>query len=199
MEKFLTRVVQDDLLHAKWLNTLSMMENCGARLIARCEHPTLVKEEMLKHAAEEFRHAFHLKKQIQKLKTPKLPTYEFPFLLGGWRSLHYLPMLNGTICRYLKSEAGLTGNAFNSLAYLLVTYAVEMRASVLYPCYQTLLKAYGSKVSVQSIVLEEEGHLQEMVDALACTPRSQIHMQHALRLEDALYTEWIAGLPTSAV
>ena len=38
-------------LHAKWLNTLSYLENCGARKIAACEHPTLVKEEMLKHAA----------------------------------------------------------------------------------------------------------------------------------------------------
>ena len=52
--------------HAKWLNTLSFLENCGARKIAACEHPTLVKEEMLKHAAEEFRHAHHLKRQIDK-------------------------------------------------------------------------------------------------------------------------------------
>ena len=54
-------------LHAKWLNTLSFLENCGARKIAMCEHKTLVKEEMLKHAAEEFRHAHDLKKQLLKI------------------------------------------------------------------------------------------------------------------------------------
>ena len=33
------RVVSDNALHAKWLNSLSMMENTGARKISRYEHP----------------------------------------------------------------------------------------------------------------------------------------------------------------
>lgn len=48
----LMTIVASTKLHSKWLNTLSYMENCGARKLAACEHPLLVKEEMLKHAAE---------------------------------------------------------------------------------------------------------------------------------------------------
>ena len=65
--KLIGPIVKDPLLHGLWLNTLSYLENCGARMIAACEHPTLVKEEMLKHAAEEFRHAFYLKKQLARI------------------------------------------------------------------------------------------------------------------------------------
>jgi hypothetical protein len=42
------------------------MENAGARKISKCEHPTLVTQIQLKHAAEEHRHAYYLKKQIGK-------------------------------------------------------------------------------------------------------------------------------------
>jgi hypothetical protein len=66
------------------------MENCGARKIARCEHPTRVKEEMLKHAAEEFRHAHYLKQQIRKISGEDFDTYQLDKLLGGMLSLHYL-------------------------------------------------------------------------------------------------------------
>ena len=43
IESILNRIVASNELHAKWLNTLSYLENCGARKIAACEHPTLVK------------------------------------------------------------------------------------------------------------------------------------------------------------
>lgn len=67
LEQLTDVVVADRTLHGRWLNTLSYLENCGARKIASCEHPTKVKEEMLKHASEEFRHAFYLKKQLSRL------------------------------------------------------------------------------------------------------------------------------------
>src|ERR1700761_1696107 len=94
LEQLLTAIVASNDLHAKWLNTLSYLENCGARKIAACEHPTLVKEEMLKHAAEEFRHAHYLKRQIQKLSSDPLPTYSLSHMLGGTATLHYLSALD---------------------------------------------------------------------------------------------------------
>jgi hypothetical protein len=57
-------------------------------------------------------------------------------------------------------------------AYLLVTYAIEVRADEFYPIYQDALdNAAGSKVNVKSIILEEEGHLEEMINQLANTSR----------------------------
>jgi CO/xanthine dehydrogenase FAD-binding subunit len=61
----LKRIVQEGSTHAKWLNTLSFMENAGARKISKCEHPVLVTQIQLKHAAEEHRHAYYLKNRSE--------------------------------------------------------------------------------------------------------------------------------------
>src|SRR3984957_12933917 len=102
-QQLLSRIVAVPTLHARWLNTLSFLENCGARKIAACQHPTLVKEEMLKHAAEEFRHAHHLKRQIQKVSSDLMDTYSLSYMLGGTATLHYLSHLGLKVSRYLKT------------------------------------------------------------------------------------------------
>jgi bacterioferritin (cytochrome b1) len=71
----LEKIVQHHETHAKWLNTLSFMENAGARKISACEHPTEVSLIQLKHAAEEHRHAYYLKKQILKISSEFCKTY----------------------------------------------------------------------------------------------------------------------------
>ena len=75
------RIVADDSLHAKWLNSLSMMENTGARKISKYEHPVHTGIIVLKHAAEEARHAYYLKKQIEKLGKNACPDYSYPYLV----------------------------------------------------------------------------------------------------------------------
>ena len=45
-----------------------MMENTGARKISRFEHPVATDIIVLKHAAEEARHAYYLKKLIGKIR-----------------------------------------------------------------------------------------------------------------------------------
>ena len=69
-------------------------------------------------------------------------------------------MLDVEVCRYLKKELHLTGKELRFAAYLLVTYAIEVRADELYPVYQDALDASGSKINVKSIILEEEGPLE---------------------------------------
>jgi hypothetical protein len=146
------------------------MENCGARKIARCEHPTRVKEEMLKHAAEEFRHAHYLKQQIRKISGEDFDTYQLDKLLGGMLSLHYLHTLDLRMCRFLKETVRLQEADLKKTAYLAVTYAIEVRASLLHPLYDPLLRAAGSMIRVKSIVLEEEEHLNEMKRELDSIP-----------------------------
>ena len=67
MRATIERIVENPELHAKWLNTLSFMENCGARKISAGEDRVKTSLLQLKHAAEEHRHAYYLKKQIGKL------------------------------------------------------------------------------------------------------------------------------------
>lgn len=188
----LEKIISSPLTHAKWLNTLSFLENCGARQIAACEHPTLVKEEMLKHAAEEFRHAHHLKKQIRKLQNSVFEDYSLASLLGGFSTLHYLHRLNVLTSRYLK--AFFSTKELKKAAYLLVTYAIELRAEKIYPEYDRLLKKHPSKISVKSILLEEKEHLEEMEHALKSLSLGEVHSKKVCQMEQTLYKSWIEHL-----
>lgn len=183
------RIVEVPFLHGRWLNTLSYLENCGARKIASCEHPTAVKEEMLKHAAEEFRHAFYLKIQLARIgQTYK--DYRRSDLLGGWAAYNYLNALDLKTSRYLR-KLGATLSETKQLAYLLVTYAIELRAGELYPIYQSALRKLSSKVQVQSILLEEKEHLHEMEKELALIPSSPRHVEVICKLEASLFQKWL--------
>lgn len=146
IKKIIQKIVATDNLHAKWINTLSYLENCGARKIAACEHPTLVKEEMLKHAAEEFRHAHYLKRQIEKISTTPMDSYALFFILGEISTLHYLSCLDLKISRYLKKR-GLSKSKIKEMTYLLVTYAIEFKSR------RTLynLSGYFIQKKIQSI------------------------------------------------
>lgn len=190
VKQLLTTIVASDELHAKWLNTLSFLENCGARKIAACEHSTLVKEEMLKHAAEEFRHAHHLKRQIEKVSSHRMETYSLSLMLGGMSTLHYLAALDLKASQYLKAT-GLFKNSVKEAAYLLVTYAIELRADELYRIYDEVLRKAASKVAVKSILLEEKEHLNEMIEGLTQLPSGFAHAQHICAIEGRLCEKWL--------
>lgn len=183
LTEILTKIITTPLLHAKWLNTLSYLENCGAKKIAACEHPTLVKKEMLKHAAEEFRHAHHLKRQMEKIALTPLDDYTN--ILGGFATRHYLKSLDVYACRLTKVR---------SIVYVLVTYAIEVRAKKLYEIYDTLLKAAGSKVNVKSILLEEDEHLNEMQGELQKLPHGLYYAEQITQHEHKLYTKWLNAI-----
>lgn len=190
IEQILTTIVASNELHAKWLNTLSFLENCGARKIAACEHPTLVKEEMLKHAAEEFRHAHHLKRQIERVFSNSMDTYSLSFMLGGTATLHYLTALDLKASRYLKA-IGLPKHSIKEAAYLLVTYAIELRAEELYPIYDKALRKANSRIAVKSILLEEKEHLDEMKEGLKQLPSGLTHAAHICAIESNLCKQWL--------
>lgn len=187
---FLKMIIAQPDLHARWLNTLSYLENCGARMIASCEHPTHVRQEMLKHAAEEFRHAYLLKKQLGKITSQHLTDYSLPSLLGGTAAKFYLKLLNDTICRRMKSVHRLNKSELNNLAYLLVTFAIETRASSLYPLYNQALIESNSRISVRAIIAEEEEHLHEISEALKQHPEGLTLIDDALSIESDLFTSF---------
>ncbi len=197
LAKVLPLIISDNELHAKWLNTLSVMENTGARKISACEDPLTVTYIILKHAAEEHRHALYLKKQIEKTGESSCPTYEPAYLLAPAHSRYYLNQLDVQVCRYLKNELGLKGKELRFAAYLLVTYAIEVRADELYPVYQEALEHAGSKVNVKSIILEEEGHLEEMINQLkAFSNNWEEDAGKAVELETQLFSAWMKALVT---
>lgn len=195
LSNILPTIIANNELHARWLNTLSLMENTGARKISASEDPITVTYIILKHAAEEHRHAFYLKKQIEKSGEGLCPTYADEYLVAPACSKYYLNMLDVEVSRYLKKELGLSGRELRFAAYLLVTYAIEVRADELYPIYQAALDNAGSKVNVKSIILEEEGHLEEMINQLQhFSPVWQLHADKAVEMETRLFEQWVVEL-----
>ncbi len=198
MEALLKKIVADNTLHARWLNSLSFLENTGARKISASENTISVNLMILKHAAEESRHAYYLKKQIEKLGVDACPDYSEEYLLAPGHSYTYLNLLDVHVSRYLKKTLDLNGSALRFASYLLVTYAIELRADVLYPVYQDELTLQGSKVTVKSIILEEEGHLQEMIVQLRqFSPDWEKHASLVCAVEKKLFNSWIEGIKKS--
>ncbi|WP_250254156.1 hypothetical protein [Chryseobacterium sp. Marseille-Q3244] len=193
--QLLKKIVLDGSTHAKWLNTLSFMENAGARKISKCEHPVMVTLIQLKHAAEEHRHAYYLKKQIGKIDPELCKTYENRELLAPTATRQYLHSLDIKACRYLQGVFQLTKEELKYAAYLFVTYAIEVRADELYPVYQEILTEESSKIMVKSIILEEEGHLEEMIHQLnEFSEDWQLHADHILGIEKDLHQQWINAI-----
>ncbi|MCA6066391.1 hypothetical protein JI747_004315 [Chryseobacterium sp. RG1] len=191
----LEKVVQHNETHAKWLNTLSFMENAGARKISACEHPTEVSLIQLKHAAEEHRHAYYLKKQILKINSEYCKTYNSNELLASVATRQYLHSLDIKACKYLQQVFQLTKEELKYAAYLFVTYAIEVRADELYPVYQEILTKTSSKIMVKSIILEEEGHLEEMINQLdEFSEDWKKHAEVVLTIEKELHEQWINAI-----
>lgn len=190
----LPSIVRNQQLHGLWLNSLSFMEHIGATKIACTQAGKNASFMVLKHASEEARHGFFLKKMARKV-WPEVPdNFEAAALLAPVATRQYLFRLDASVSRMLRNH-GFEGKAFRDLAYLLVTYAIEVRADSLYPVYQELLKDYPVKVSVLSIINEEEGHLEEMESALAQFDADTESLKDkAVKLETALFINWVAGL-----
>nr|WP_121272224.1 hypothetical protein [Pedobacter schmidteae] len=199
LKPILENIVSDNILHAKWLNTLSYMENAGAKKISASEHKEQVNLIILKHAAEEHRHAYYLKKQLDKLDGNLCKTYTNDELLTPNHTKFYLNALDVAVCRYLKQHFNLSGYELKFAAYLFVTYAIEVRADELYPVYQEVLTRAGSKVTVKSIILEEEGHLEEMLSQLkAFSTDWEKHAEQVIKIEQEMFDDWVQNLQAIA-
>jgi hypothetical protein len=110
-------------------------------------------------------------------------------------SFYYLHALDIKVCRFLKKQFNFKGNDLKYAAYLLVTYAIEVRADELYPEYQAVLTASNSKVNVKTIIAEEINHLSEMRSQLKeFSPDWEKLCLTVCEIEDILFKEWIASV-----
>lgn len=200
MYSLITKIVEDNVLHAKWLNTLSFMENMGARKISASEHHENVSLIQLKHAAEEHRHAYYLKKQILKVSDTIAKNYYQTELLAATYTKQYLHRLDVQCSRLIKQKFGLDGEELRYVSYLFVTYAIEVRADQLYPVYQSVLTEKKSSVMVKSIILEEEGHLEEMIAQLNDFHLDwKMYVNQILTLENQLFNDWLQAIQSEVL
>lgn len=185
--------------HARFLNTLSMMEHIGSRKIMVSQTEGPLGRDILKHLAEETRHAFFFKKAAETLARRKLE-YDVGETLCPASARMYFGRLDAGITATLDPDTHV------EVPYLYVSLTVELRAIWTYRLYQDALVARSTSLSLKSILAEEELHLSQMLERLrALGAHPEQHVPTFARHEDKLFrTLWMAlesaadGLPRAA-
>ena len=196
IRNLLERIISDRTIHERWLATLSYLENRGARKIMAFQPDRDLSLTMLRHAAEEARHAYFFKKQITRLTDDVADCYP---LLGGHTGRRYLHRLDIGICRALKDGLGYHERMLKDASYLLTTLAIEERAAILYPLYHEVLAANNFKISLTGIINEEDNHLAEINEELAGQPELEPYAKMAREIENSLFDSFITAVDREVV
>lgn len=155
----LTKIISDAQRHARFLNTLALLENLGSYRIAVTQHGEHCSQATLRHQAEESHHAFFMKRQAEKTAGRAL-TFASGDLLAGSVARSYFRRLEALISGHLQRE----GSAHAT--YLYMSMIIEFRALWFYRHYQQALTAAGNAVSLKRIIGEEANHLTDMAERL---------------------------------
>ena len=179
---FLEKVLDDQNLHAKFLNTLSFLEYIGARKIFKGRDEKSVDFETLMHMSEEVRHALFFKRlSIKTCSKKRGYNKEGVFCFEITRC--YIGKLDKYCEKLVKKND----------CYGLVSYIIEQRAISFYRHYSCELEKQKQGFSLKSLLIEEERHLNEMKEKISCNISPNI-IQKALNFEGKLFDEFVGAL-----
>jgi len=164
----LTKIIADRERHARFLNTLALLEHIGSYRIMVSQHGEALAQPTLRHLAEEAQHAFFMKRQAEKIAGRALE-FKSDELLAGSTARSYFRRLEALIHGRLRRDGAAHAT------YLYMSMIVEFRALWFYQHYQLALKAAASPISLRRILGEEANHLADMAERL----------EHAGELSDA--------------
>ena len=150
----LARICGDVELHARFLNTLSLLEHVGSRKIMLARG-TAGDAGTLQHLAEETRHAFFFKRAAEKLARRRLD-HGGACMLAGSAARFYMARLDARI------SSGLPRG--NRLPYLYMSLVIEDRAIWAYGIYQRVLTEMHCGISLKPVLAEEKLHLDAMLN-----------------------------------
>jgi hypothetical protein len=150
----LESICTEPALHARFLNTLSLLEHIGSRKIMLSRAGD-ADGGLLKHLAEETRHAWFFKRAAEKLARRALD-YGAGSTLAGPAARFYMGRLDARI-----SDALRSGD--DSLPYLYMSLIIEDRAIWAYRIYQGVLAEQNRGISLVSVLAEENLHLKAML------------------------------------
>ncbi len=184
----LARIVADAPLHARLLNTLSLLEHLGSRKIVATQSSAGIDEPTLRHVAEEAHHAFFMKRQAQKAGGRSLE-YVDADLLAPAAARMYFQRLEAGMKRALGPMPGARA------IYLYMSMVVEFRALWFYRRYQHVLKQAGHGLSLKRVLGEEEHHLLEVAARLDAEGEpAEARARQFLVAEKRLYERLLAAM-----
>lgn len=185
---FLRTVIANPSDHTRFLNLLSLLEHIGSRKIMLSQMKGILTQDILKHLAEETRHAFFFKREAEKLAGHRLEGYTDTDTLASGPGKLYFGRLDAGLTRDLGHHHAETG-------YLWVSLVVELRAIWVYRLYQQELVAAGYPLPLKSIIAEEDKHLIDMIDRLAEIGfDTAAALPAALNLEKSLFVRLFTAL-----
>ncbi len=164
-EAHLAWVVKEPLRHGRWLNTLALLEHIGCRKIVKSMDSRSADLTLLRHIAEEARHALFFKELACRVGGSTVTDFRSEQLMCGDAARAYIQRLDHEISDVVSAQLSAEPHS-QLLPYLCVTRAVEVRAVDLYRRYEAHLRAIDAPFSLRSILLEEDSHLEEMDDIL---------------------------------
>lgn len=191
MREFLRSVVRAPDTHARFMNMLSMLEHMGSRkiMVSQMNDHRNMTEDMLKHLAEEARHAYFFKRQAERMAKKSLDGYTD----------------ENTFCRipaamyFGRLDAGLAKQVPAKEAYPWTSLIIELRACWVYAMYQQILEEEKISISLKSLLAEEDMHLAEMFEMCGDNePRLRALSGYETELFGKLFQSLQSALSTEA-
>ncbi|WP_148293648.1 hypothetical protein [Azospirillum sp. B4] len=161
VQAFLADILRTPASHARFMNELSLMEHMGSHKIMATQHGAGMDQPTLKHLAEEARHAFFFKRHAEGVARRPMDYVQADLLSPAAGRLYFQKL-------DIALEQALVGEPPRSkVLYLHMSLIIEFRAVWFYNHYDAALRQAGSKISLKSLLAEEQGHLADMADRLA--------------------------------
>lgn len=191
LEDLVDRIISDQALHARWLNTFSYLEYVGFRKIVKSQRAEVLTAAILGHACEEGRHALGLKKLAVKLGGAEFDSYVPEVLLCGEAAAYFQEL--DQACD--EAFADRPGEERGKLTYAYVTWLVERRALDVYGVYKKALGESEIARKLGGLLAEETKHLAE-VEAMLCTsdPEFSTRSKEFEVAEAMLYQNFVDAL-----
>jgi len=195
LEMFFRRIAEVPALHARFLNTVAMLEYIGARKIMKSQRADMFDMELLSHVNEEIRHAWMVKRMAIKLDPEAALTWSEEHTLCCKEAERYIQTLDRAAEDELKScgdfaslqEKG-TGAHVN---YLYTSLLIEERADVFYGTYVKVLEEQGMAGTLKAIIKDEARHLEAMVENLAkLDPLAQTRLSGLREIEKKAFAQF---------
>src|ERR1700733_11394941 len=158
-EAMLAGFIADRPTHARFMNTLSMLEHMGSHKIMATQHGLGIDQPTLKHLAEETRHAFFFKRHANR-EAGRTLEYSVADMIAPLAARRYFQRLEAEMIRAFPADI------HPRATYLTMSMVVEFRAVWGYRLYQAALVNARSMVSLKSLLAEEAGHLTDMAERL---------------------------------
>lgn len=192
LSALLKAITTDDDQFPRFLNTLSMMEHMGARRIMLTQGAGALNQETLKHMAEETRHAFFYKRQAERFAKRSMNYTDEDTIAPSFARM-YFKRLESHIAQTVKDDADPL-----TTAYLYMSMIIEFRAVWGFAILQDALDDAGRKLSLKSLLAEEQGHLEDMESRLQALDESTVERVRAfLDKENALFQRLLSAFETA--